>query len=84
MHEAPYLRGGNNVRLSIGNTFSNEPGIYIPDEVRFPSMTYLMAPSLMFEKIGIRLEDCLVIDEDGNSLLLTAGAGGTARSPWDP
>lgn len=81
MHEAPYLRGGNNVRLSIGNTFSNEPGIYIPDEVRFP---YLITPSLTLEKIGIRLEDCLVIDEEGNSLLLTAGAGGTARSPWDP
>jgi Xaa-Pro aminopeptidase len=33
MHETPYLRGGNNARLSIGNTFSNEPGIYIPSEV---------------------------------------------------
>lgn len=33
MHETPYLRGGNNVTLSIGNAFSNEPGIYIPGEV---------------------------------------------------
>ena len=38
MHEAPYLRGGNNVRLSIGNTVSNEPGIYIPGQVGFPSV----------------------------------------------
>ena len=37
MHEAPYLRGGNSVRLSIGNTFSNEPGIHNPGEVGFPS-----------------------------------------------
>jgi len=66
MHETPYLRGGNNVKLSIGNAFSNEPGIYIPGE------------------IGIRLEDCFVIDEDGNSLFLTAGVGGIAKSPWDP
>jgi len=40
MHEAPYLRGGNSVRLSVGNAFSNEPGIYIPDEVGFPSVAY--------------------------------------------
>lgn len=84
VHEAPYLRGGNNVRLSIGNTFSNEPGIYILGEVRYPSVACIIKPSLTFEKIGIRLEDCFVIDEDGNSRFLTAGVGGTARSPWDP
>jgi len=40
MHEAPYLRGGNSVRPSIRNAFSNEPGIYIPSEVGFPSVAY--------------------------------------------
>ena len=82
MHETPYLRGGNNVRLSIGNAFSNEPGIYIPGEVRL--LQYLIKRSLTLEEIGIRLEDCFIIDENGNSLFLTAGVGGTARSPWDP
>ncbi len=82
MHETPYLRGGNDVRLSIGNAFSNEPGIYIPGEVGL--LRYLKKRSLTLEKIGIRLEDCFIIAEDGNSLFLTAGVGGTARSPWDP
>ena len=40
MHETPYLRGGNNIRLSIGNTFSNEPGIYIPGEVGLLFIVY--------------------------------------------
>jgi len=40
MHEAPYLRGGNSVRLSIGNAFSNEPGFSVPGEVGFPSVPY--------------------------------------------
>ena len=37
IHESPYLCGGNSVRLSIRNGFSNEPGIYNPSEVGFPS-----------------------------------------------
>jgi len=40
MHEAPYLRGGNGVKFLIGNDFSNKPGIYIPGEVRCPSVAY--------------------------------------------
>src|SRR5258707_14380741 len=80
MHETPYLRGGNNVTLSIGNAFSNEPGIYIPGEVGL--FRYLNKRSLTLEKIGIRLEDCLIVEEDGNSSFLTAGVVGTARSPW--
>jgi len=32
-HESPYLRGGSNDIIEIGNTFSNEPGIYIEGEV---------------------------------------------------
>ena len=29
-HEWPYLVKGNKVPLAVGNTFSDEPGIYIP------------------------------------------------------
>jgi len=32
-HESPYLRGGNDAIISVGNTFSNEPGIYIEGQV---------------------------------------------------
>ena len=31
-HEWPYLVKGNTVPLKVGNTFSDEPGIYIPGE----------------------------------------------------
>jgi len=41
MNEAPYLRDGNSVRPSIGNAFLNEPGIYNPGEVGFPSFCSL-------------------------------------------
>ena len=40
IHKAAYLRGGNSVRFSIRNAFSNGPGIYIPGEVGFPSVAY--------------------------------------------
>ncbi|KAJ7090277.1 peptidase M24, structural domain-containing protein, partial [Mycena belliarum] len=35
-------------------------------------------------KVGVRLEDCFYIGEDGNSVFLTAGVGGQAGSPWNP
>lgn len=66
VHESPYLRGGNEALLAIGNVFSNEPGIYIEHQV------------------GVRLEDCFFIDEQGKPVLLTAGVGGQAASPWNP
>jgi len=31
-HEYPYLVKGNKLELKPGMTFSNEPGIYIPNE----------------------------------------------------
>jgi Xaa-Pro dipeptidase len=49
-HEWPYLVKGNTVPLEVGNTFSDEPGIYIPGE------------------FGVRLEDDMVITEDGAEL----------------
>ncbi|KAG8882026.1 hypothetical protein FRB97_008800 [Tulasnella sp. 331] len=66
MHESPYLRGGYKRKIETGNTFSNEPGIYVEG------------------KVGVRLEDCMVIDKDGQAVLLTAEVGGAARSPWMP
>ncbi|RDB21302.1 putative peptidase C18A7.01 [Hypsizygus marmoreus] len=33
VHEEPYLRGGSNTSIKIGHTFSNEPGVYIENEV---------------------------------------------------
>jgi Xaa-Pro dipeptidase len=42
---------GNREPLVAGNSFSDEPGIYIPGE------------------FGIRLEDIMVITEDGADLL---------------
>ncbi len=49
-HEWPYLVRGNKVPLAPGMTFSDEPGIYIPEE------------------FGVRLEDDMVITEDGAKL----------------
>ena len=51
-HEWYYLVRGNERPVQPGNTFSNEPGIYIAGE------------------FGIRLEDEMVITEDGARLLL--------------
>ncbi len=33
-HESPYLVGGSNGTLAVGNVFSNEPGVYIEGRVR--------------------------------------------------
>jgi len=33
MHESPYLRGGSDDIILNGHTFSDEPGVYIADEV---------------------------------------------------
>jgi len=46
-HEGPYLDGGNDRPLEVGNTFSDEPGIYL------------------YGKFGVRIEDIVVITEDG-------------------
>ncbi|KIJ60667.1 hypothetical protein HYDPIDRAFT_138923 [Hydnomerulius pinastri MD-312] len=35
-------------------------------------------------KVGIRLEDCFYIDEDGDAVYLTAGVGGQAIDPLNP
>jgi Xaa-Pro aminopeptidase len=66
VHEAPYLNGGSETILQVGNAFSNEPGVYIEG------------------KVGVRLEDCFYITENGMPKYLTQGIGGPARSPLDP
>ncbi|KAF7295326.1 Peptidase-M24 domain-containing protein [Mycena indigotica] len=35
-------------------------------------------------KVGVRLEDCFYIHENGSAVFLTAGVGGQAESPWRP
>ncbi|KAJ7074259.1 Creatinase/aminopeptidase [Mycena amicta] len=35
-------------------------------------------------KVGVRLEDCFYIHENGSAVFLTAGVGGQAHSPWNP
>ncbi|KAH9945979.1 peptidase M24 [Epithele typhae] len=66
VHESPYLRGGTEDVILTGNSFSDEPGIYIEGEV------------------GVRLEDCFYIDDDGVAQYLTQGVGGAASGPWTP
>jgi len=34
--------------------------------------------------VGVRLEDCFYIAETGLPVMLTAGVGGQAKTPWEP
>ncbi|KAH8106756.1 peptidase M24 [Cristinia sonorae] len=46
--------------------------------------TFSDEPGIYIEgELGIRLEDCFYIEEDGKPVYLTSGVGGQARSPWD-
>lgn len=47
VHESPYLRGGNEALLAIGNVFSNEPGIYIEGQVSLLGFTVLLLNKLI-------------------------------------
>ncbi len=47
VHEPPYITADNDHELQVGEVFSVEPGIYLPDQ------------------FGVRIEDLLVVTEDG-------------------
>ncbi|KAF7338686.1 Peptidase-M24 domain-containing protein [Mycena venus] len=82
VHEDPYLNGGSKTVLETGHAFSNEPGIYIVGKVRKTRMIERHVPTL--SQVGVRLEDCFYIHENGSAIFLTAGVGGQAKSPWSP
>ncbi|KAI0362285.1 peptidase M24 [Trametes cingulata] len=47
--------------------------------------TFSDEPGIYIEgKVGVRLEDCFYIDEDGAARYLTAGVGAPASDPWSP
>ncbi|KAI0313629.1 Creatinase/aminopeptidase [Amylostereum chailletii] len=47
--------------------------------------TFSDEPGIYIEgEIGIRLEDCFYIAEDGHAVYLTEGVGGQAEDPWNP
>ncbi|KAI1280258.1 Creatinase/aminopeptidase [Xylaria sp. FL0933] len=72
VHEHPYLNGANRERLTAGVVVTNEPGIYVTNE---------QARELgKSEGFGVRLEDPILVTEDGGVPL----TGRRAESPWDP
>ena len=62
-HELPYLVRGSKDILEHGMTFSNEPGIYIPED------------------FGLRLEDDMVVMQEGPAQLLTPGFSPSLEKP---
>ncbi|KAI0647213.1 peptidase M24 [Trametes meyenii] len=55
------------------------------EDVILTGHTFSDEPGIYIEgEIGIRLEDCFFIDEDGVARYLTAAVGGPALSPWSP
>ncbi|KAI5481630.1 hypothetical protein MNV49_002856 [Pseudohyphozyma bogoriensis] len=70
VHEHPYLNSGNFQPLQPGETFSNEPGIYIEAEADQDG-----------NGVGVRLEDMVLKTATGWELV----SGSTlAVSPWEP
>lgn len=55
------------------------------DDIILTGHTFSDEPGIYIEgEVGIRLEDCFYIDEDGSPVFLTEGVGGQAGSPWEP
>jgi Xaa-Pro aminopeptidase len=50
-----------------------------------PGHTFSDEPGVYIEgKVGVRLEDCFYVGEDGRPAYLTQKVGGAATGPWDP
>lgn len=75
------MRGGSEDIILTGHTFSDEPGIYIEGEVSMPLQ--ISYHTLIGRQVGIRLEDCFYINDDGDAIFLTEGVGGQAGSVWE-
>ncbi|KAF8436944.1 peptidase M24, structural domain-containing protein [Boletus edulis BED1] len=63
-HEAPYLRGGSDIVINSGHTFSNEPGVYIKGKVgiRLEDCFYINdggAAVYLTEDVGAQARDPL-------------------------
>ncbi|KAI0957418.1 hypothetical protein AcW1_005817 [Taiwanofungus camphoratus] len=55
------------------------------DDIILTGHTFSDEPGIYIEgQVGIRLEDCFYIDENGTAVFLTANVGGQATSPWNP
>ncbi|KAH9842707.1 peptidase M24 [Rhodofomes roseus] len=55
------------------------------EDVILTGHTFSDEPGVYIEgQVGIRLEDCFYVHENGTAVFLTAGVGGAARGPWDP
>jgi len=73
VHEHPYLNGGNTQQALLpGETFSNEPGVYIERAAD---------PDPEGHGIGVRLEDMVRKTERGWELVSREPL---AQSPWEP
>lgn len=83
-HESPYLVGGSDDVILTGHTFSDEPGIYIEGKVSALRCSRRTSLTGFVRQVGVRLEDCFYIDENGVAQYLTAGVGAPATSPWTP
>ena len=51
--------------LKKGNCITIEPGVYVPDDERWPKH---------FRGIGVRIEDCVVVGDQGHEIVLSADA----------
>ncbi|KAI0093553.1 Creatinase/aminopeptidase [Irpex rosettiformis] len=55
------------------------------DDIILTGHAFSDEPGVYIEgQVGVRLEDCFYIDQDGSAVFLTAGVGGQAGSPWEP
>lgn len=60
VHDCPGY--GRNVALRPGHCVTVEPGVYVPDDERYP---------VHFRGMGIRIEDSVCVDEEGPLVLTT-------------